>query len=224
MDVEETAEDLVEQRRRSALCLNDFSLMAEIYSVLDKHLPNATTSSAMDEIRDKVLGMRHPATISDLHTRIKNSTICPGHTIVYPKGNITDPKVVFVCYTYDAKSIASLATALKDCGYSSDNVAVTFLIRCSYDHPSRIADAQDMLPYVWEEIKMWRPRIIVPLGSHCSQALFGEGFRISIEHGRQIWLDEYCFIPLYSPAPSEEASKRWSEFMDDLRAIKPLSE
>lgn len=214
---------LIDQRRRAALSLDDFSLLSDLDVILRRYIPNADVHSALDEVRERVLGRRHPADIKDLHALVKNCRRCPEASPTLPKGNVEDPHIVFVLQQFGGDQIKLLSDALKSCKYSSKTIALTSLVRCGF---SEITDAHVAAceSYLWEEIKAWQPRCTVLLGAGPSKFFFGDTFKITKDHGQRYWLDEYCFVPTYAPNHAKNHPNMWDQLLEDLKQVKTWSE
>ncbi|MFW6223085.1 MAG: uracil-DNA glycosylase, partial [Bacteroidota bacterium] len=56
------------------------------------------------------------------------------------------------------------------------------------------------IPYVFEQLDLIQPKLIICLGSVAAKTLIGKNFKISKERGKWIAFKEYSMLPTYHPS------------------------
>ena len=79
-------------------------------------------------------------------------------------------------------------------------------------------------PWLEEELRLVRPRVIVPLGSTAAQALMGSGFKVTAQRGKVVrseWGDVLATVHPSSVlrAPDDVRAEARREFFRDIAAV-----
>lgn len=145
--------------------------------------------------------------LSYLHTRVKHCRICPDrHTPHLPSFNIKDPTVVLVHALPTASSEATglLNQALAKSGFKISQVASTSIVRCEGGLPTK-AEIDNCLGYLYDEIQLWQPQLIVALGSVAATAFIGNQ-KINDTHGEIFWFHTWPVLATFDPAHALRSS------------------
>jgi len=154
--------------------------------------------------------------------------------LVFGNGNL-NAKIMFIGeapgYWEDQKGIPFVGAAgklldqlLALIGLSRKDVFVTNIVKHRPPGnrdplPEEIAAYK---PYLDQEIKIIKPKIIIALGRHAMNLFLGEG-KISLEHGRgriiEYQGEKYLFIPMFHPAAALRNSKIKEQLKDDFKKI-----
>ena len=103
-----------------------------------------------------------------------------------------------------------------------ENIYIANIVKC---RPPRNRDPleteQDAcIGYLWDQIALVRPKIIVCLGRIAAKRMIDEGYRITRQHGTWVQKDGIWMTAIYHPsALLRDVSKR-PETFDDLIAIR----
>ncbi|MHB1315588.1 MAG: uracil-DNA glycosylase [Christensenellales bacterium] len=94
--------------------------------------------------------------------------------------------------------------------------------RVSNRPPSR-SEIQACCPFLWEEIRLIAPKIVVTLGNVALKALCGEGKTIGLVHGTLVE-STWPVFPLYHPASIIYNRALISVYRQDIKALALLFE
>ena len=177
-------------------------------------------ASAFQDAREVLVKEKLSYTLKDLHTQIINCRKCKAFSPspILPMWNVTNPEVVFVLDypLYDKASAEYFMTTLKNSGYSSNSVCLTYVNRCSY--PKRKFESEEIsncAPYLHTEIQLMNPKLIVCLGSLSASVIFGKDMTIKDYKSQIIWLGSYPVMVTYSPS---HVLKAGQSFQDQFSA------
>jgi len=176
-------------------------LIENIFSSLEDKISNAKFFELLQDSRIDTVANQNKLKITDLHTVTHNCRKCSfsGITPNLPKWNVNNPDVLFIAdsSTMDQQSSALFVSALKDAGFSSEKVCLTYLLRC----PTKSIESQyieNCLQYLHTEIQIMNPRLICPIGANVLSALFGADLKIKDYKNKITWLGSWPILPLYS--------------------------
>ena len=145
----------------------------DMLELLSGHLSNKIPLSAISEIyqdlRLDLLSRKSNHQIKDLHTVILNCRKCEMQqtTPELPKWNVKNPDVLFITDnpSLDSDSVSFFLSALKEAGFESSNVCLTYVNRCPVKRKYTNQEVFNCSPYLHNEIQLLNPKLIVTLGS-----------------------------------------------------------
>jgi uracil-DNA glycosylase family 4 len=176
-------------------------IVSSIFQAIDKKLPNAEVINIVKESRVSALSSKVNIKITDLHTVSHNCRKCNFNNITpaLPKWNVTNPDVLFVLETSYMDQVSSdfFINSLKNAGFSSDKICLTYLVRC----PTRDLEkkhVENCLSYLQSEIQIMNPKLICTVGANVLSAIFGSDLKIKDYKQKLTWLGSWAIYPLYS--------------------------
>ncbi len=117
---------------------------------------------------------------------------------------------------------------LNSIGWSRDDVFITNVVKCRppNNRDPLTEEVQTCWPYLEEQIRHIKPKLIVTLGRH-SMARFLKGLKISDVHGKAkrgkgIWQEKQVFLPLYHPAATLYDPRKKETMLKDFSQIPLL--
>lgn len=176
-------------------------IVSSIFEAIDGKLPNADVVKIIKEARVSSISSKVSMKITDLHTVAHNCRKCQFNNLTpsLPKWNVNNPDVLFVLETsyMDQTSSDFFISSLKNAGFSSENICLTYLLRC----PTRDIDQKyinNCVSYLQTEIQIMNPKIICTVGATVLSALFGSELKIKDYKQKLTWLGSWPIYPLYS--------------------------
>ena len=102
------------------------------------------------------------------------------------------------------------------------NFYITNIVKC---RPPKNRDPlnteQDAcIDYLWEQMELLRPRVVVCLGRIAAMRLIKPDYRITREHGQWVEKDGVSYTAIYHPAALLRDPTKKPETFADLRAIR----
>ncbi len=179
-------------------------VVESIFNAFSDRIGQTDLINIIKDSRIPALSVENNFKITDLHTIIYNCKKCQNYLSVnpqLPKWNVTNPDVMFVMDSPSLNQQASalFISALKTAGFSSNNVSLTYLIRCSVN--SNVLD-QNIIDncsnYLHQEIQIMNPKLIVPVGNNVLKTFFGPDATIKTYKGKISWLGSWPIFPIYS--------------------------
>jgi len=198
-------------------------IVSSIFSALSNKLTNADILEVIQDARVSINSYKVPNKITDLHTVVHNCRKCSfsGPTPVLPKWNLINPDVLFIFETsyLDQQSTDFFIKTLKEIGFSSSNICMTYLLRC----PTRDVSKQyidNCSQYLHSEIQIMNPKVIAPLGNTVLSSLFGTTLQIKDYKQKLTWFGSWAIYPLYSiPYILKSGEQAQSSFYEDLAQL-----
>lgn len=173
----------------------DTRLFEAFDKALANRLPVGEIQMVFDEVRS-VLTQGVETTPQRLATQVSLCRACPGAVAPPAAGrwNLTDPDVLVVLETPDmgAEAADALIDALKEAGFNSRRLGLTYATRC------RAGQAATCSDYLVAEITLLAPKLIVPVGAEVSQFFVGDA-KITEVHGQLFWLGPWAVLPCTNP-------------------------
>jgi uracil-DNA glycosylase family 4 len=188
------------------LAFNEGKLLEVLATKLTSYLPIPDVQVVLDDLRDELYSGINQGDIKTLHAIAKNCRRCPLMTPAptMPQWNLTDPDVIFVAEapTNQKEAIDLLIGALRNSGFKSQRVMLTYVNRCTPKERRR-ASAEEITTcstYLHSEIQILRPKLVVALGAIPTATILGADVKISEERGKICWLGPWAILPTFSPA------------------------
>lgn len=220
--IDEALSDIPE-KSYGQLGFMETDIVSSIYSSLEGRIPNAEIISAIKEARVSSLASKVSLKITDLHTITHNCKKCQLSSIspALPKWNVNNPDVLFVLESSYLDSSLSdfLISTLKEAGFSSENICLTYLLRCPVTYPDQ-KYIDNCVSYLQSEIQIMNPKIICTMGANVLSALFGTDLKIKDYKQKISWLGSWAIFPVYSLSyvlKSGETAKE--SFKQDINQI-----
>lgn len=194
------------QRTYGQLGFLESDVIERIFNAFETQLGHTDIVNVIQEARvERTEALIGKLKITDLHTVTHNCTKCkqiglnPSPNL--PKWNTTNPDVVFVLDSpvLDQQASAVFVGGLKNAGFNSEKVCLTYLVRCPV-HPSAINSQHfdNCSPYLHQEIQIMNPKLICPIGTNALRLFFGSDATIKDYKGKISWLGSWPIFPLYS--------------------------
>lgn len=180
--------------------------------LLEENVQPESAVLILDRLREELYSGTSSGSIQDLHTIIVNSKL-KGTTAkaVLPSWNIKDPDVVFVSDTPPrwGDTDAQFVQTLKDVRFNSNICAWTSVVRY---WPKSVSDLDPeeerrWIDLLFSELRIWRPKLIIPLGGYATSIFLGSDLKLSDRVGNLHWLGPWVVLPLYSYPYAIKANK-----------------
>lgn len=184
------------------------------------------------------------AALAALAERIRTCTLCPLHrtrTRTVPGQGAPRPDLLFVGegpgaeedqqgLAFVGRAGALLTRLIERMGFTREQVHIANVVKCRpteagegrKDRPPEPAEMEACLPYLREQIRILRPRVIVALGNVAVEALTG---RRGITKLRGQWMsfESVDLMPTYHPSfllrgGGDEKARYW-EVWDDMTEV-----
>ena len=204
----------------------------DMLELLSGHLSNKIPLSAISEIyqdlRLDLLSRKSNHQIKDLHTVILNCRKCEIQqtTPELPKWNVKNPDVLFITDnpSLDSDSVSFFLSALKETGFESSNVCLTYVNRCPVKRKYTNQEVFNCSPYLHNEIQLLNPKLIVTLGSVPLISLLGLDVKLKEYRGNLTWLGYWPIIPTYSPIYAVRNGQNFQDqFLSDIKSAHNFS-
>jgi len=196
---------------RALVSFGDTKILSVIDEVFSKWIPRAELTVALGELRDRLYADQDSSAIGALHAAMKR--VKSKGTVLLPHWNVTNPDVMFVGLTPPyGEEPGIFVSALKEAGFSSRHCAWSWWMRTAH----RDEEIDPWLPYLFGEIRIWKPKLICPLGAAAAAPLIGN-IKITEAHGAVHWLGPWAVMPIYSPTYAAKSSKVQA-LVQDLRS------
>lgn len=204
------------------LGLGESALLAQAYEVFQKHLPNERLVSLFKDLRDSILSSKNNTSLLDLHTVTKNCKKCPNvaSSSELPRWNSKDPDVLFVVDNprMDKESIDLFVSTIKDIGFESSKVCLTYVTRCSLPRKPEVSEVTNCAPYLHTEIQLLNPKLIVTFGLLPLATLLGSDVQLKSYRGVLSWIGYWPIMPTYSPIYCIKSNGQYTDqFISDLQ-------
>lgn len=204
----------------------------DMLELLSDHLSNKIPLSAISKIyqdlRLDLLSRKSNHQIKDLHTVILNCRKCEMQqtTPELPKWNVKNPDVLFITDnpSLDSDSVSFFLSALKEAGFESSNVCLTYVNRCPVKRKYTNQEVFNCSPYLHNEIQLLNPKLIVTLGSVPLISLLGLDVKLKEYRGNLTWLGYWPIIPTYSPIYAVRNGQNFQDqFLSDIKSAHNFS-
>lgn len=198
-------------------------VVSSIFSAIQDRVPNQTFLQIVKDSRENYTSYFAPNKITDLHTVVHNCRKCSfsGISPILPKWNVDDPDVLFVLETsnVDQNSSAIFISSLKDAGFKSENICLTYLLRC----PTKDVQQQyidNCVHYLHQEIQTMNPKIICTVGATVLSSLLGYDAKLKDHKNKITWLGSWPIYPLYSLSYINKAGESaLADFKADMNQV-----
>jgi len=203
-------ETKISSTSRILFSFGDTRMIEKLYGILEEHLAPEQIVLILDRLREELLSGTRSQSIQDLHTIILNTKLTKTKPTL-PSWNIKNPDIVFVSenpplWGDDDKSFVEM---LKNQGFSSKLCAWTSVIRYWPEKSVKITDEEKERwnDFLFSELRIWRPKLIIPIGSYATSIFLGEELKFGDRQGNLYWVGPWSLLPLYSYSYSIRANK-----------------
>lgn len=233
------AESLVDLPSRAPVpfAFGDSQLIEKLYGLLTVHKVNPETAQEIKRSLIQILksNFKYPM-LSDIHKMSTKCVACPdmNHDASLPKWNRESPDVLFImespdCLSPDGKEL--FISSLVKTGFSNSECALTYVTRCTKSASPTLEEVSTCTSlYLYTEIQLMNPKVIVPLGAVASQALLGPAMKLSdiTAQPQVIWLGPWAIIPNlsanYAAHPRVNRQKEFQLILEKARSLVPKQE
>lgn len=182
------------------------NLVERLYKKVGKYLAHPDMQMVMDDLRTELYAGISAPPLNELHSVSLNCIRCKEviepNSQTLPKWNVTDPDLLLIAETPSFGDDAStlLVEALKESGFSSTRVGLTYINRCRLRSGMKFSaeHMRNCSTYLFPEIQILQPKVIMTLGLIPFSTFFGSAKLASVR-GNSIWLGPWHFLPTYSP-------------------------
>lgn len=117
-----------------------------------------------------------------------------------------------------------LTELLESIGLSRSEVFITNIVKCRppNNRAPRKSEADTCNPYLQEQLRLIRPKIICPLGTPAITTLQGTDQSATTAHGRPIVKGDVTILPMYHPAAALYDPRLKSVLSSDFEILKRL--
>lgn len=186
------------------------------------------------------------ALLDQIAADIKNNNVCPhlaktATNLVMGEGN-PDADIVFIGeapgknedeqgrpFVGAAGSFLNEMLAAINLDRNDIYITNTVKYRPPNNRDPSIEEKAEFLPYLWQQLKVIQPKIVVPLGRHAMETFFPPEkvknpaeFKISKIHGQPKRINELVVMPLYHPAAALYNGSMRTLLMDDFKKIPKI--
>lgn len=191
-----------------ALGFGDSTLLENLYGVL---VANGVSSEKAQDIKaDLIRKLYSPvkaASLKAVHGATQRCTLCPNmrHDASLPAWNASDPKAVFIVESPDAMTEAGKKVFLNHLaasGFSAETSCCTYVTRCTKAGKIEQGEVENCSRlYLFTELQMMRPSVIIPMGALATKVLLGPDAKITelAVKPDPIWLGPWCVMPTLGP-------------------------
>lgn len=178
--------------------------------------------------------------LSELHKRIRRCKKCAlgkKRKKAVPGEGPPRPKVMFVGEApgrkedLEGKPFVGRAGKLLDellavAGLKRKNVFITSVVKCRppKNRKPKRAEREACNPYLIEQIKLIKPRIIVMLGNVALKTMLGKKVKSGIMkiHRKVIWHGDTIYFPTFHPAAGIRSTRTKKKLVEDFKRLKKL--
>ncbi len=200
----ETAELVSEAlAKRAALPMGwlETRLYGDLYESLSKYMDRTDLLVMLSDQRNRFLEGFTRTTPENLHNVCKRCRLCEGvkHPAIDPGWNLVDPDLMIVVENPTVSSYAMpfLTASLKQAGFKSDRVMLTYMTRCPVDTQDLTSThIANCTPYLHSEMQACNPKLVLVLGAKTWGAVTGDvTHKISEVESEIIWFGLFPLLP-----------------------------
>jgi len=197
---------MAEEQYKLAFSFGQDRLFEVLSDKLENYIPRADVSLVLDDLREEVYSYTGDDSIREVHSIIKNCKKCPNLVLdrALPAWNKTDPDIVLINErpTVSKEEGQLLVKGLQKAGFKSTLAGMTFVNRCSTKGNAKYSqeEVSNCSSFLFTELQLLRPKLIVPLGLAATQVLLGGDLQLKDVKGKICWLGPWAIMPSFSPA------------------------
>lgn len=189
----------------------DTRLLSKLDEILSDMLDPEQIAMVMDRLRAELYAGLSSTSIASLHTLIINYKTSNGDKPQLPHWNTASPDVVFVSDTPPrwGDTDAQFVEELKRVGFKSASCAWTSIVRYNPEDVSSLGSEEvgRWREFLFSELRIWKPKLIVALGAYATNTLLGEGPKLAERQNIVHWLGPWAILPMYSYAYASNSNR-----------------
>lgn len=221
-----------EDPSRVLLSFGDSQILDEVAGLVRENLGPKDYAEFLKELKTR-LYHKEPEqsgrSLNVLHAKVGNCEICPNvKDPNLPLWNRQDPDVLLLSKEPLAKDDGTkfLVQAMKEVDLDSDIVGATSVARCSPRSGSLDNETYGTCAttYLYKEVALMAPTVIVTLGSIPFFTLFGKKEKVNDVVGNVRHLGGFTVVPTFDPSYALRSERRKQDFINHIQKIKPLLE
>lgn len=227
--VTKALENIEESTNYALFSFGDTRLLAHLETILPEHVSRGEVQIILDSLRSKLYeGLaghkENNKALRSIHGAVSRCRVCPNMKPdpQLPKWNVVDPDIMFLQNMPVSGSDADkfFVAALKDAGFRSSRLCVTSVVRC-YPQENRQPEAEEISActtrYLFSEIQLMKPQLVVALGGLPAGVLLGGQIKITEERGNLFWVGPWPVLATYSPAYAIRTDRQSQELSKDIQ-------
>ncbi|MDD3775819.1 MAG: uracil-DNA glycosylase [Sulfurovaceae bacterium] len=189
--------------------------------------------------KEDEISLQLPQNIQELRKLVSKCHLCElskyRKNVVFGEGN-TNAKILFVgeapggSEDESGKPFVGRSGDMLDkiitnvINISKEDIFITNIVKC---HPPKnrepnSIEAHTCLPFLYRQIKLIKPKIVVALGGTAYHYLTGDETKMSKIRGIAIEKDDYTIVPTYHPSYLLRNPSHKHEAWEDFKKIKQL--
>ncbi len=221
--------EIEESESYALFSFGDTRLLAHLETILPEHVSRGEVQVILDSLRSKLyeglVGQEESGkALRSIHGAVSRCRVCPQMKPdpQLPQWNVVDPDVVFIQNMPISGSDADkfFVAALKDAGFRSSRLCVSSVVRC-YPQENRQPDSEEVSTcttrYLFNELQLMKPQLIVALGGLPAGVLLGGEVKITEERGNLFWVGPWPVLATYSPAYAMRTERQGQELTKDIQ-------
>jgi hypothetical protein len=204
---------------------SDLRVMSMLPGVLSRHIDPNALEDILSTVRDGLLQDYQKPSPEALWGTVSKCRRCPNRAgnPELPMWNIKDPKVLFLTERKLSRpeAIKIFMSAAKACDFSSEDVCLSWAVRCPFKDKHTDDDFDRCSEYLWTEITALQPSVVVPMGSKVA-SYFIPIEKLGENRGEEFWIGPWRIVPTFSPdyVAMSNSGKIEQEFIADMRKIR----
>jgi len=228
--ISEALEGISKSEPRDMFAFGESELFQTLHNILPEYVQHYTdTTVILSELRSRLYDgtqghLDRSSSLRQLHTVLTHCRKCPLMIPEpsLPNWNRLDPDVAFVTESplRGGDGDQFFISTMKDVGFKSSHVIATSIVRC--EPKGRRALEGDEVSncstrFLFNELQLLQPKLIVPLGSLAASTLLGSELKITQDRGVLFWVGAWAILPSLSPGYALRAKRTTDEFANDIR-------
>jgi len=228
--ISEALEEVGDSKPRDMFAFGESELLQKLHSILPEYVQHYTdTTVILSELRSQLYDgtqghLDRSSSLRQLHTVLTHCRKCPLMIPEpsLPNWNRLDPDVAFVTESplYGGDGDQLFIDTMKDVGFKSSHVIATSVVRCEPKN-RRTLESDEVsncsTRFLFNELQLLQPKLIVPLGSLAASVLLGDPIKITQDRGSVFWVGAWPILPSFSPGYALRAKRTTDEFASDIR-------
>lgn len=206
------------------LTLMNMGLFATTAELVHKYLAEPDAVIFLDELRHRMVEGLDRGTPKQLYTQVTHCVRCSDveRPPCLPINGQHSPDLLVVHeLPFRGQGVENkLVEALTTVGFDPKRVMHTSIVRCD-PNTVRAANEEEIAnctPYLFAEIQLCMPKLVLLLGAKPLQVFLGEDLKITQERGKVFWLGQWAMLPSLSLGYiARRAEKEYEVFLQDLK-------
>ena len=179
-----------------------------------------------------------PTGLATVHSEVMACTRCELHKsrmIAVPGEGPADAKIMFVGEgpgqnedeqgrPFVGAAGKLLTELLESIGLNRAEVFITNIVKCRppNNRAPRRSEVEACNPYLIDQIRLIKPRIVCALGTPAITALLGDEYSATKAHGKPVPKDRLTILPMYHPAAALYDASLKEVLASDFKILKRL--